>query len=277
VKATFGDAAFKARHRLGAVNSINAARVLAQVVYAIAAWLQVTSRGDERVSFAVPTGNFGDILAVHVARQMGLPVDTLILATNENNILAEFFATGVYRPRSAADTHATSSPAMDISKASNLERFVFDLVGRDPRRTSDLFGRQVAGRGFFDLSADPGFRAQRERFGVVAGTSTHADRVATIRSLWREHGVLIDPHTADGVGVARRLMASGEVTGPVIAYETALPVKFAETIVEAIGEAPEVPARFAGLADAPWHVVDLPNDVDVLKSHLEAWLERPEG
>ena len=272
VKAVTLDAAFKARHHVGAVNSINAARMLAQVVYAIAAWIQVTTRDDERVSIAVPTGNFGDILSVHVARQMGLPVDALILATNENNILAEFFATGLYCPRSAADTHATSSPSMDISKASNLERFVFDLVGRDPARTADLFGRRIAGHGFFDLSDDPGFRAQRERYGIVAGTSTHADRLATIRALWEEHSILIDPHTADGVGVARRLMASGEVTGPVIAYETALPVKFADTIVEAIGVAPDVPERFAGLMDAPWHVVDLPNDVDVLKAHLEEWL-----
>lgn len=272
VKAINLDEEFKARWHIGAVNSINVARLVAQVVYAFAAWLQVSD--GRPISFAVPTGNFGDILSVHVAARMGLPVDALILATNENNVLEEFFRTGVYRPRSSVATLATSSPSMDISKASNLERFVFDLVGRDGARTADLFGRQLSEQGFFDLSDDPGFRAQRETYGIVAGTSTHADRVATIGRMWREHGVLIDPHTADGVGVAQRLMASGAVRTPVVAYETALPVKFAATIEEATGRPPATPERFAGLLDAPRHVTDLPDDADAVKACLAAWLTR---
>ncbi|MDR0991149.1 MAG: threonine synthase, partial [Propionibacteriaceae bacterium] len=139
VKQVNADAAFKTRYHLGAVNSINWARLVAQVVYYVAAWLQVTSHDDEAVSFAVPTGNFGNIISGHIARQMGLPIRQLILATNENNVLAEFFATGLYRVRSSVETVATSSPSMDISKASNFERFVFDLLDRDSATVARLF------------------------------------------------------------------------------------------------------------------------------------------
>ncbi|MDR2620488.1 MAG: threonine synthase [Propionibacteriaceae bacterium] len=270
VKAINRDSDFKAAHHIGAVNSINVARLLAQVVYAFATWLQVAPDETTRISFAVPTGNFGDILSVHVARQMGLPVDALILATNENNVLAEFFATGVYRPRSSANTYATSSPSMDISKASNLERFIFDLVDRDSDRTAALF--QQAEHGHFDLSTDAAFRNQRARFGIVARASSHADRVATIAHYWRTHQLLIDPHTADGLHVAATLQAAGEVTTPIIAYETALPIKFTATIREAVGFDPPTPERFSDLLSRPRHVTDLPNDAETLKRWLTHWL-----
>ncbi|MDR2454882.1 MAG: threonine synthase [Bifidobacteriaceae bacterium] len=266
VKALNLDAAFKARWRLGAVNSINWARVAAQVAYYFAAYFQT---GQERVSFAVPTGNFGNILAGHVARQMGLPVDALILATNENNVLHEFFQTGLYRPRAAAQTVATSSPSMDISKASNFERFAADLLGRDGARVAALFGRALARDGCFDLGATPEFAGVRQRFGFVSGASSHADRLAAIRRLWRDHGLLVDPHTADAVHVA----AGSGVAGPIVVLETALPVKFAQTIAEAVGFAPPVPPRFAGLLEAGRHAVDLPNDAAALKRWLAAWLE----
>jgi len=272
VKAVNMDAEFKATHRIGAVNSINVARLLVQVVYAFAAYLQASADETTPIGFAVPTGNFGDIMSAYVAKRMGLPVGDLILATNENTVLAEFFATGVYRPRSSAATYATSSPSMDISKASNLERFIFDLVGRDAARTTDLFGRQLVENGQFDLSGDPGFKAQRANFGIVAGTSSHSDRLATIKALWQAHGVLIDPHTADGVHVAKTLQAAGTISGPVIAYETALPVKFAATIKEAIGQAPPTPPRFAGIEGAPRHVVPMAGDADALKAWLAGWL-----
>jgi len=272
VKAVNLDAGFKAAHRIGAVNSINVARLLSQVVYAFAAYLQVSDDEVTPIAFAVPTGNFGDIMSAYVAKRMGLPVGDLILATNENTVLAEFFNTGVYRPRSADATYATSSPSMDISKASNLERFIFDMVGRDPQRTADLFERQLAENGEFDLSGDAAFQTQRSTYGIVAGASTHADRLSTIKALWLSHGVLIDPHTADGVHVAQALRAAGTVSGPVIAYETALPVKFAATIKEAIGEAPPTPPRFAGIEDAPRHVIPMPNNVDALKAWLVNWL-----
>lgn len=266
VKQVAGDLEFKRRHRIGAVNSINLARLLAQVVYYIAGWLQVSDDGGP-VSFAVPSGNFGNICAGYVAREMGLPIDKLILATNENNVLHEFFATGVYRVRSAADTYATSSPSMDISKASNFERFVFDLMGRDAARLRDLFARQLPETGRFDLSGTPEFASLADRFGFVSGTSTHADRVATIRDLAETTGVVIDPHTADGVKVARDRT---DVPAPVIVHETALPVKFAETIAEALGAAPAVPERFAGLETALKRVVPLPNDAAALRELIES-------
>ncbi|MDR2372993.1 MAG: threonine synthase [Bifidobacteriaceae bacterium] len=265
VKAVNLDAGFKARWRIGAVNSINWARVVAQVIYYFAAYF---ASGQERVSFAVPTGNFGNILAGHVARELGLPVDRLILATNENNVLHEFFATGVYRPRRSDQTLETSSPSMDISKASNFERFAADLLGRDGARVAELFGPTLAREGCFDLSATPEFQGLSRRFGFVSGTSTHADRLAAIGRLWREHQVLIDPHTADAVHVALSL----GVPGPVIVTETALPVKFAATIEEAIGEAAPVPPRFQGLMEAARHVTDLPNDPSALKAWLSDWL-----
>src|SRR6185369_2053222 len=150
VKDLNADAAFKTRYAIGAVNSINWARIAAQVVYYFSGYFQATRSNDEVVDFAVPSGNFGNILAGHVAREMGLPIRRLILATNENDVLDEFFRSGRYRPRSSGETHATSSPSMDISKASNFERFVFDAVGRDPAVVRDLW-RDLASRGEFDL------------------------------------------------------------------------------------------------------------------------------
>ncbi|MDR1354839.1 MAG: threonine synthase [Propionibacteriaceae bacterium] len=276
VKALNSDAEFKATYHIGAVNSINVARLLAQVVYAFATWLQVAESDTQRISFAVPTGNFGDILSVHVAHQMGLPVDALILATNENNVLQEFFATGVYRPRPAHAVHATSSPSMDISKASNLERFIWDLVDGDSQRSAQLFTHSDDGSfgvtGGFDLSHDEIFVTQRERFGIVAGASSHTDRLATIARMWREHGLLIDPHTAAGVHVAAQLLAKGEVRTPIIAYETALPVKFANTICEALGFEPPTVERFAGLLQKPQHAIAMANDANQVKSWLASWL-----
>lgn len=268
VKAVNADAAFKAAHRIGAVNSINWARLAAQVVYYVALYLHATDGPGQRVSFAVPSGNFGNIFAGHVARTMGVPIERLILATNENNVLAEFFATGAYRVRGAAETHATSSPSMDISKASNVERFVADLLGRDGARIADLFGVALTAQGRFDLAGEDAFRRIRERYGFVAGSSTHADRLATIRAEYERSGVVIDPHTADAVHVARSLPAAdGE---QVIALETALPVKFAETIRAAVGRDAPRPARFEGLEERPRHVVDAPNDPEAIKALIEA-------
>ena len=267
VKAVNADADFKARNQIGAVNSINWARLVAQVVYYIALWLRATTSNEQRISFAVPSGNFGNICAGHVARQMGLPIDTLILATNENQVLHEFFSTGRYRVRNATEVPQTSSPSMDISKASNFERFVFDLLGRDGAKVADLFGRQLVESGEFDLSGTREFAELADRFGFVSGTSTHADRLTTIAGLYRDNQVLIDPHTADGVHVAHEWI--GRVATPIVVLETALPVKFAQTIIEAIGQAPATPERFVGIEDAPRHVVDLPNDAQAIKDYIE--------
>jgi len=279
VKQVNADADFKTRHSLGAVNSINWARLIAQTVYYVAAWLQVARDDDAPVDFCVPTGNFGNILAGHVARQMGLPINRLIVASNENDVLPEFFDTGVYRVRSSAETVPTSSPSMDISKASNFERFLFDLLDRDAAEVARLFGRVLPADGVFDLG-DAAVRRARDRFGFGAGRSSHADRVATIRRLHEERGVLIDPHTADGVAVGRRTLGESSGGAPMICLETALPIKFATTITEAIGRPAPVPERFAGVLDAPSHTVDLgPSDgvarlKEIIEDHLAAtgWL-----
>lgn len=265
VKAVSADLEFKRRWHIGTVNSINWARLLAQVVYYFAGWIQATVRDDERVSFAVPSGNFGNVCAGHIARMMGLPVERLIVATNENDVLDEFFRTGVYRVRSSIETVETSSPSMDISKASNFERFVFDLLGRDAQATQRLFGNVLPREGRIDLSAHPAFATIGSRFGFVSGRSTHANRLATIRDTWQRFGVIIDPHTADGVKVAREYRQPGV---PMIVLETALPAKFAATIVEAIGREPERPARYAGIESLPKRVQVMPADAQRVKSYI---------
>jgi threonine synthase len=270
VKAVSNDLAFKRKYRIGTVNSINWARLLAQVVYYFAGYFQATavsSDSKKTVSFAVPSGNFGNICAGHVARMMGLPIEQLVLATNENDVLDEFFRTGVYRVRAGTDTHETSSPSMDISKASNFERFVFDLLGRDAAKTKSLFDAQLAATGRFDLSKDVAFRDGRARYGFVSGKSTHADRLATIRSTWERFNVMIDTHTADGLKVAREHLNPGV---PMIVLETALPIKFAASIVEALGREPDRPARFAGIEDRPKRVTVLPADAAAVKAFIAA-------
>ncbi|MDL2337912.1 MAG: threonine synthase [Pseudomonadota bacterium] len=263
VKAVSNDLDFKRKHHIGTVNSINWARLLAQVVYYFAGYFQATRSNDESVSFAVPSGNFGNICAGHVARMMGLPIRYLVLATNENNVLDEFFRTGTYRVRGSAETHETSSPSMDISKASNFERFVFDLLGRDGERTKQLFKTEVEQRGSFSVSEDE--FANTASFGFVSGTSTHADRLATIRDTYRRFGIVIDTHTADGLKVGREHLDWGV---PMLVLETALPAKFAETIVEALGVQPDRPAAMRGIEDLPKRFVVMPVDTDAVKRYV---------
>jgi threonine synthase len=250
VKKVNADAAFKERERIGAVNSINWARVAAQVVYYFKGYFAATKTDQEQVSFAVPTGNFGNIYAGYVARRMGLPVRRLILATNENDVLDEYFRSGRYRVRKKAKK--TSSPSMDISKASNFERYVYDVVGRDPARLK-LLWRELEAKGEFTLKPGGEF---------VSGRSSHADRLGTIRAMHSKYGVMIDPHTADGVRVG---LPHREPGVPLVCLETALPVKFAETIREALGREPERPAEFAGLEERPQRVQVIEPDVELLK------------
>ena len=265
VKAVSNDLDFKRQYKIGTVNSINWARLLAQVVYYFAGYFQATQNNSEKVSFTVPSGNFGNVCAGHVARMMGLPIARLVVATNENDVLDEFFKTGVYRVRGSADTHETSSPSMDISKASNFERFVFDLLGRDGPRTKALFGDALARVGFFDLEAHPAFSQAATRYGFDSGKSTHVDRLATIKDTWDRHGMMIDTHTADGVKVAREHVQAGV---PMIVLETALPIKFAETIVEATGREPDRPAKFNGIEALPKRVVDMAADAQAIKTFI---------
>ena len=264
VKAVSNDHAFNAQYKIGTVNSINWARLLAQVVYYFAGYFQVTQSDTEQVSFTVPSGNFGNVCAGHVARQMGLPIAKLVVATNENDVLDEFFRTGVYQVRGAAATFETSSPSMDISKASNFERFIFDLVGRDGVRTQALFTQGVGREGRFDLSADPVFADIAGKFGFTSGKSTHADRLATIRDSYQRLGQMVDTHTADGIKVAREHLGAE----PMVVLETALPIKFAATIEEALGRQPERPAQFNGIEALPKRVQVLPADVALVKTYI---------
>jgi threonine synthase len=257
VKAVNADAAFKARHRIGAVNSINWARVAAQVVYYFKGYFAATRRDAEQVSFAVPSGNFGNIYAGYVAGRMGLPIRKLILASNENTVLEEFFRTGRYKVR--RKVKETSSPSMDISKASNFERYVFELVGRDGARLRELW-RRLERDGEFDLSAFP-------RTGFASGKSTHSDRLSTIKSVHEKYKTIIDPHTADGVKVG---LEHREPLVPLICLETAQPVKFAETIRAAIGREPQRPAELAGLEKRPQRFQVVPNDAGAVKRIIES-------
>jgi threonine synthase len=265
VKNVSNDLDFKRGYKIGTVNSINWARLLAQVVYYFAGYFQATASDTQKVSFTVPSGNFGNVCAGHVARQMGLPIQTLVVATNENDVLDEFFRTGVYRVRASADTFETSSPSMDISKASNFERFVFDLLGRDGARVKALFGDSLHTAGRFELGADKVFAEAASRYGFASGKSSHTDRLATIKDAFERYNIIIDTHTADGVKVAREHLQPGV---PMIVLETALPIKFAETIVEALGRQPDRPARFNGIEDLPKRVRVMPADTAAVQAYV---------
>ena len=265
VKALQQDADFKAKYSLGTVNSINWGRILAQIVYYFKAYFAVTEDNEQKISFCVPSGNFGNICAGHIAREMGLPIDRLIVATNENDVLNDFFNQGVYTPRPADKTYVTSSPSMDISKASNFERFVYLLLEKDSNRVHELFDGVKTGKGF-DLSDV--LDAVNSRYGFAAGKSTHQDRLNTIKSVYENYNDLIDPHTADGVKVARELQKEGEV---IVCAETALPVKFSETIFEAVGEIDiERPEHTKDIESLEQHVTVLDNDASLVADEIRA-------
>jgi len=261
VKAVSNDAAFKAKYKIGAVNSINWGRIVAQVVYYFKGYFAVTSSNSQKVSFAVPSGNFGNVCAGHIARMMGLPIDKLIVATNENDVLDEFFKTGVYRPRGSANTYHTSSPSMDISKASNFERFVFDLVGRDGGKIRELWASVDRG-GAFEIKE---LMSEVRAFGFVSGSSNHVNRMQTIRKTKSKYGVVIDTHTADGLKVALEYFDKSE---PMVVLETALPAKFEDAIIEALGETPERPEGLNNIENLPQNFTVMDADVTAIKDFI---------
>jgi threonine synthase len=256
VKAMFADPEFRAEQRLSAVNSINWARVMAQTVYYVAA---ATRPGMERVSFAVPTGNFGNVLAGHVARQMGLDIDRFIVASNRNDILTQFFTTG---SMAISEVHPTLSPSMDIQVSSNLERLLFELLDRDGIRTAEtLEGFRQTGEMQIDarISAD----LHREWCGVRVDD---AETTSTIADLHRETGMVIDPHTAVGLAAARRSRRG--LDGPIVVLATAHPAKFGDAVEAAIGECPPMPPALAELAERAERCERLPNDLSAVKAHV---------
>ena len=267
VKALQQDAEFKAKYSLGTVNSINWGRILAQIVYYFKGYFASTTDNSQKVSFCVPSGNFGNICAGHIAREMGLPIDRLIVATNENDVLHDFFTTGKYSPRTADKTYVTSSPSMDISKASNFERFVYLLAEKNGEKIHTLWQDVNAGKGFdmSDLMANI-----NGKYGFVSGKSTHADRIATIKQVYAEDNQLIDPHTADGIKVAREVRKEGEV---IVCAETALPAKFAETITEAVGQLDiPRPKHTDNIERLAQYVTVLDNDANLVRAQIEQFV-----
>jgi threonine synthase len=267
VKAVSADLPFKARWRIGTVNSINWARIMAQIVYYFKAYFAAVASGvvrlGEPVSFSVPSGNFGNVFSGYMAKSMGLPIRRLVVATNENDVLDEFFQTGVYRVRSAGETFQTSSPSMDISKASNFERFVYLMLGRDGSACAHLWA-ELARTGEFTLAGSSAWTSVVAS-GLVSGRSTHQNRLDAIRDVDARYGRVIDTHTADGIVVGRRYLESGV---PMICLETALPAKFAETIHEALGRPAPRPAGLDNLESLPQRVEFIGRDVEALKAFI---------
>ena len=267
VKALQQDAEFKAKYSLWTVNSINWGRILAQIVYYFKGYFASTTDNSEKVSFCVPSGNFGNICAGHIAREMGLPIERLIVATNENDVLHDFFTTGKYSPRTADKTYVTSSPSMDISKASNFERFVYLLAEKNGEKIHTLWQDVNAGKGFDMSDLMPNING---KYGFASGKSTHADRIATIKQVYAEDNQLIDPHTADGIKVAREVRKEGEV---IVCAETALPAKFAETINEAVGQLDiPRPKHTDNIESLAQYVTVLDNDANLVRAQIEQFV-----
>ena len=262
VKAVSKDLEFKSLNKIGAVNSINWGRILAQIVYYFKGYFDVTTKNSEKVDFTVPTGNFGNICAGHIARMMGLPINHLVVATNENDVLDEFFNTGNYAPRSSQDTFQTSSPSMDISKASNFERFIFDLLGRDSSALNDHWKKIDEGKSF--KLKEENFQKIKD-YGFVSSSSKHINRVNFIRSIYNDFGVIIDTHTADGIKAA---MDHSTSINPMVVLETALPVKFEKSVFEAIGVYPKRPDSLKDLEllDQKFEVFE--NSVESVKKYI---------
>jgi len=259
MKTLFEDVAFKERYALGAVNSVNWARVLAQIVYYFSSGLAVMRQtGAKKISFAVPTGNFGDVLAGYYAAGMGLPIAQLVLATNENDILARFFATGEYR---MGEVVPTISPSMDIQVASNFERYLFDRVGRDAAVLREMM-KTFAGTGGLSVPVASGAPVDPL---FTAGVGNTAGTLSVIRRYHREFGYLLDPHTAVGVLVAEQHLQP-EV--PMICLATAHPAKFPQAIEDAVGADIARHPILDALKDAPVRSVTLPNELNAIRRYI---------
>jgi threonine synthase len=259
VKGLFANARFRETYALSGINSINWARILGQVVYYFTAAAALGAPGS-RVSFTVPTGNFGDIFAGYVAKRMGLGIDKLVIATNVNDILARALETGRYEVRTVV---ATTSPSMDIQVSSNFERLLFEAYGRDPAAVRRLM-QDLAARGAFSIDAAP-LAAIRADF--AAGYAGEDEVAATIAATWRATGFLPDPHTAVGLAVAQRFARPGV---PTVTLATAHPAKFAAAVKAAVGIEAAAPAAFAGILEKREHYVTLANDRKAVEDHVAA-------
>ncbi|HEY5673272.1 MAG TPA: threonine synthase [Malonomonas sp.] len=259
VKEIFGDLAFKERYALGAVNSINWARVLAQVVYYFYAWFQVNKQtGCSEIEFSVPTGNFGDIFAGFIAHEMGVPIKRLILATNANNILSRFVQNGDY---STADVHQSLSPSMDIQVASNLERYLYYLCDKD----SGLLAAKMEEFKQTGKLVFPTAQLDKIQQTFAAATIDDAETIVTIKDFFNRTGYILDPHTAVGVA-AGRICTSGDC--PIVCLATAHPAKFGAAVKEAIGQEPELPPAFQGIEKLPKRVEQLAAKTEIIRNYV---------
>ena len=264
VKAVSNDLQFKKDNNIGAVNSINWGRILAQIVYYFKGYLAVTKDSSEEVDFTVPTGNFGNICAGHIARMMGLPVRHLVVATNENDVLDEFFQTGKYHPRTSENTFQTSSPSMDISKASNFERFIFDLIGRDALSLR-RYWKQIDNGGSFQLDNENIDKIST--FGFISSSSKHENRIRLIKNFHDEYDVIIDTHTADGIKASLDHLTKDT---PMLVLETALPTKFEKSVYEAIGKKPNRPDALVNLEKMNQRFEVFDNSTSLVKNYILA-------
>jgi len=261
VKEVNADADFKKQYKLGAVNSINWARIAAQVVYYVYAYLKAAKRVGDKVVFAVPSGNFGNALSAYIAKRMGLPI-AIVVCTNENDVLDEFFRTGIYRVRKGVEVKVTSSPSMDIAAASNFERLIFDLVERDPRVVIAAW-EELSKNGEFDFGQlDAG-----APYDITSSSTTEEEVLDTIRKVHDKYKIIIDPHTAVAMKIGEDYRQFGY---PVVVAETAQPAKFADTIREALGFEAPVPAGYEGLADLPEHTTRIDPDAAAVKEFIAA-------
>ena len=260
VKACFNDADFRDAHSLSAVNSINWARVMAQIVYYVYAAVALGAPG-RAVSFAVPTGNFGDVYAGHAARAIGLPIERLVVATNRNDILDRFFRTGAYR---VAEVHPTISPSMDIQVASNFERLLYDLVAHDGARVADHMA-ELAASGAFRVGDTELARAS----DLFVSARVDEDQTrATIAALRAEAGVLVDPHTAVAVHAGRACRETRAT--PLLILATAHPAKFPDAVEAATGERPALPPRHTDIMQREERYDVLPNDLATVQEFIRA-------
>ncbi len=256
LKALFADEVFRREVSLSAMNSINWARVMAQIVYYATGARAVSGSGGP-VAFSVPSGNFGNVLAGWYARAMGVPIERMVVASNRNDILARWVQTGSLV---AEPVVATISPAMDIQVSSNLERLLFDLFGRDGRQTADVMTR-FRGLGAVEVPRDP----------VFAAASLDDDETReVIRETYARHGYLVDPHTAVGIGAAQRLRADGQIAPdlPIVCLATARPAKFPEAVEAATGIQPPLPEELTDLLDRPERYELLPNDLSAVETFV---------
>ncbi|MFT4304154.1 MAG: threonine synthase [Candidatus Woesearchaeota archaeon] len=261
------DVEFREKYRLGSMNSKNWARILAQIVYYGFSVLQVNKNPerniDDEVDVVVPTGNFGNILAGYYARKIGFPIGNLILATNENNVLDEFFKTGIYRPRTDDNVFATNSPSMDIAKASNFERYIYDIIG-DPEKNYELWV-QASKNGFLDLSHNEYFNRVTDS-RITSGMTFSSNRAEVIKRLHKDYGLIIDTHTANGVYVG---LKEKRENVPMVFLATADPCKFEDTMKEILGNVEvKSPDKYLDLETREQRYVEMKKDVPALKEYI---------